>query len=409
MKTQLIDNRNLFLDASEKGITVNHFDAFDAFDQYDVTVICLQDSSLWQSNHRKNDISIYQNDLSTVVQAMEAARSCRILILLPQNETYHYDWISPFGERPRYSKAVHLKDMLSGLKTIMQGLFPSEMNLVVGASVTNVGDCALKADFSLVPGIDLVFPVTLTSEANTFTMLSSNKVAYSTLEVSNTMELTTLVYAAFPANEEEAHFPDWLDQIEFLDEAEIKEDIEQANNQIMSLEESVEAKNRILGNYNKIKSILCSNGDALQETVVEILREILADDLEFIDDHKEDYRYEDGNRIFLFEVKGSRRGLRRQHISDAFHHVQKAKDDLEEFDDPRDVKGCLIFSEFIEIPPNERNPYAEDTIAIARQLDVTLISAMTFLRVYERFKEECLTGDEFLQMVLECKGELSLN
>lgn len=139
-----------------------------------------------------------------------------------------------------------------------------------------------------------------------------------------------------------------------------------------------------------------------------MLSEMLDTPNDFQDENEEDFRYIQGDRVFLFEIKGSVRNLKREQITKTDSHVQMYLDENENNELAVPPKGVLIFSGQIERAPREREPYPDNQIKLAIRNDVAVVSAELFLQIYEGVLDGLMTKEELLDLLWNCNGELVL-
>lgn len=84
---------------------------------------------------------------------------------------------------------------------------------------------------------------------------------------------------------------------------------------------------------------------------------------DFEDVREEDFRYETADCVFIFEIKRSIKGLKREHVSKAEDHVQICADMLEEKESKQRVKGILVFSSQIDVLQRRRTPALRNRLA----------------------------------------------
>lgn len=202
--------------------------------------------------------------------------------------------------------------------------------------------------------------------------------------------------------------PGWLIDIPFRNEFEVKKDITEKQEQIEKLSEERKKQKAILKENEHLKSILCTKDAMLENIVREMLAEILDIPNDFQDENEEDFRYVQDERIFLFEIKGSTRNLKREQITKTDSHVQMYLDANEDNEPVIQPKGVLIFPGQIEKPPLERDPYPGDQIKLAKRNEIVVVSAEIFLLIYEGIMDGLLTKEELLDLLWSRKGELIL-
>ena len=101
-------------------------------------------------------------------------------------------------------------------------------------------------------------------------------------------------------------------------------------------------------------------------------------------------------------------GLKRQHVSRAYDHVQIEMDAKDSIGDTSAVKGILIFASQIEMKPEERDSFPESQLTIASRNDIAVLSTEVLLRCYEAYLEGYLTSDGFKETLQASSGFVGL-
>lgn len=213
--------------------------------------------------------------------------------------------------------------------------------------------------------------------------------------------MTSLLHCSrkigFTLEEKEADYPDWLSEINYLDESSLRSEDSALKNEIAVKEARRKEIRVALEMYSSKKAVLCTKDHELESVAVEMLEEMLEMTERFEDAKEEDLRYDTGETTFLFEVKGTTGNLKRQHISKTNNHVQICEDDFEEHGIARDVKGILAVSTEIEKSPSARAPFPDTQLSIAEREGVAVITTQTSLNEYQRYQ----TGDFDKQLFLD--------
>ena len=387
------------------GISVSSFSEPAAFDAFDLVVIDLQQSDLWRNNGNGLKSINSTADFLTLSQMIEEARDSKIIVLLPINYIFYYSY-SPIGSQ--YMSYCPLKDMLGELcRSLLFPLLGVYLPLAYGRSDTRIsGDCYVS-DFHLAPSNELNFESLTTSEANVTTSFKISERLYATtLLVEDNDALLKLCDAMSLIPDKQDEFPEWLSSVPFLDEEDLRSRRTDINNEISKLKRERNDIDDKLKTYEEKKSILCIKDKALEDCVRNMLAEMLHVPNDFEDTKEEDFRYETEDTVYLFEIKGSVGGLKRQHISRTNDHVQICFDNLEDSGQNKRVKGTLIFSSQINNPPNNKDPYSQLQLTLAEREDIGVMSAKTFLHCYEASMRGLLSPDEFISLISSSSGQI---
>lgn len=413
MKTQILVYKKPncgFTETSD--LTIREFGKALAFDAFDLTVIDLQDKYLWKSDYTNDKILQDHADISSIRQMMLQSNKAKCIVVLPQNYSFLYSYgynLETHSEG--YKKKKPLKDFIKDFAVSPIGeLFSFSLRICFGKSITLVSNKELHSDFSFSMPITSPLKPLLTSNASTIsTVLISETLAATTLEINTNEDLSAVIDAIFPAVVQSVLIPDWLDEVEYHDETAQRARIKEINEEMALLDKEKKEIEGVLSNYQDIKSVLCSKDFELEKMTRHLLAKIVEVDEDFEDCKEEDFRFSYNDTLYLIEIKGSKGGLKRQHISKTYDHVQIKADALEDEGSTSKLKGVLIFASQIELKPEERDPFPETQITIARKNDIAVLSTETLLRCYEAYIEKRLTSTSFKETLSQTSGLVSLD
>lgn len=413
MKTQILVYKKPncgFTETSD--LTIREFGKALAFDAFDLTVIDLQDKYLWKSDYTNDKILQDHADISSIRQMMLQSNKAKCIVVLPQNYSFLYSYgynLETHSEG--YKKKKPLKDFIKDFAVSPIGeLFSFSLRICFGKSITLVSNKELHSDFSFSMPITSPLKPLLTSNASTIsTVLISETLAATTLEINTNEDLSAVIDAIFPAVVQSVLIPDWLDEVEYHDETAQRARIKEIDEEMALLDKEKKEIEGVLSNYQDIKSVLCSKDFELEKMTRHLLAKIVEVDEDFEDCKEEDFRFSYNDTLYLIEIKGSKGGLKRQHISKTYDHVQIKADALEDEGSTSKLKGVLIFASQIELKPEERDPFPETQITIARKNDIAVLSTETLLRCYEAYIEKRLTSISFKETLSQTSGLVSLD
>lgn len=283
------------------------------------------------------------------------------------------------------------------------------LRICFGKSKTIQSNKEFYSDFSFSTPFTTSSKPLLVSNASTVTaVLISETFAATTLQINNNDELLTVVDGIFPAKVQPARTPDWLDEVEYHDEGAQRARIKEINERMALLNEERKGIEEVLSDYQNIKSVLCTKDFDLENKARHLMAKIAEVDEDFQDNKEEDFRFSYDDTLFLIEIKGSNGGLKRQHVSKTYDHVQIKADAMEDEGNTSKLKGVLIFASQIELKPEERDPFPDTQITIARKNDIAVLSTETLLRCYEAYIEKRLTSASFKETLRQTSGLVSL-
>lgn len=412
MKTQLlVHNKHFCPIEATNDLTVNEFKNAAAFDAFELTVVSLQDKELWKNDANSHSYLNDSANIASLRQMMDSSTQSKCLVLLPPNHDIQYDYgYESSWQSQRFRRFTPLKDFIIDFSESPIGaLFSSSLPVCFGVSKTKLFDRELSSDFSFGEPLLNCFKKILQSDASTTTaVMVSEALAATTLQVNCIEDLSVLVEAIFPPLDGEESFPEWLDEIEFYDEVEQRSRMENINKELARLSGEKARIEETLLDYQKTKSILCSKDFELEDRVRRIIAAISEVNDAFIDNKEEDFRFCFGGATFLIEVKGSVGGLKRQHVSKAYNHVQIEMDAKDAIGDSSEAKGILVFASQIEMKPEDRDSFPEGQLTIASRNDIAVLPTEVLLRCYEAYLEGRLTSDRFKETLRVSSGFVGL-
>lgn len=390
-------------------ITVSSFTKPAAFDAFDLTVINLQQSDLWRNTRNSCSTLSSSADMDTISQMMSESSSSKMLILLPQNYSFLYN----YSNGSRYSGSGYrsrrpLKDIIDSLSgELLRPLLGLSLPLAFGLSTTQVAGREFSSDFHLQRTATCDYPTLTTSIAGDSTSFQISERLYATtLLAEDNDALLKLCDALSILPDEQEELPEWLNDVSYLDEKDLRSRRADITSKISRLEKERNAIDDKLNAYREKKSILCIKDSALEDCVRGMLSEILRVPNDFEDTKEEDFRYETEDAVYLFEIKGSVGGLKRQHVSKTNDHVQICSDDLEDSGQTKRVKGTLVFSSQINNPPISKDPYPQHQLTLAEREEIGILPAETLLRCYEASVQGSLSPDEFISLIGSSSGQI---
>lgn len=343
----------------------------------------LTDNALWrfQGNQHVSINSI--DDFQSIQTMLKKSNSAVNVIVLPQNLEFYfrYDRIDK-----KYYEHRNLKDIIVNLTDILSDLIPTPFpRIYYENTTTTLNSHSIKASFCFE-----------NEKGSPFTFSDGSK-KITTCRINDRLFLTTLnifespqIFEAFLSRimpKEDETYPEWLYEVDILDDQEQKEKIDQSERIIGEEQAKIEFAKEKLGANLKYKSILSTNGDALVEVVFEILQELLGCDLsQFQDKHQEDFEIKKENVTFIGEIKGVTSNVHSEHISQLDVHCQNYQDRLQEEGKEETVKGLLIINHQRNAVPQERQEVHQIQIALAERNQSLIVETSELLRLFEAKK-----------------------
>lgn len=370
-KIQLINYPPINLD-NFKEITVSQFNNFHSLDSFNYNFISL---NMYQIINPNRTII---NDFQSLKTNLNDSANSKIIVIFPQN-----------------LKDPHFGDIKNNLNRFYEQIcefYPlKNLNLIFGKNITHLHGDEYTADFYFSNLSDDCAIITKNSNDNV-TSIEHEDIIYTTLDFKKTEELLTFIsfYEEFMG--EDIEVPDWFEEINMFDDLEQKQLIEENTDKIQELEtENKEAQEKLDKN-NEYKSILYKQSKPLENAVKPIVGELLGYDLsDFEDIGHEDFLIEFDDVTFIGEIKGIKRNITNNHLSELDVHFTRRQDVVED----ENLQPILIANRFISRPPEEREPVNHKQIELAEnKYGCLIIDSLELLKLFEKFKNEDITTEE---------------
>lgn len=394
-------NVNKYSEYSEQLYKISKLGEIQALDDFEVCIIDLCDKDLWRyTAGSTSNINSYK-DLLTLKEAILHCKKCRILVVFPQNIEFWYNRQYVSNGRYEYKNYAKLKDIQKDVMDILKNYLINFqfMSITYEKTITMIGKEKVSADFNLLNYSESNFePITFSSNSNKVTAVKKSKYTIATLNILEDEDILKKFIKEYCKDEEQKEeMPKWIDNIEFFDDEELKEN-KNKNKNLTKINELKASNKEIDTKLNKnleYKSILYTNGDELVRVVLEILDEILEyDSSEFVDEKREDFLIKKEDITFVGEIKGLSSAVKNENVSQLDVHVQSYLDELQQEGTEEKVKGLLIINHQRNKPIEERQEVHEHQIKLATRNGALIIETITLLKIYEKYKLGNMTKEE---------------
>ena len=386
---------------------VSELGEFDSFDDYTINVIDLTNEDIWKFRGDAYNTLNCVSDLKTLSKELGSTIKSKTIIVLPQNCDFKYYK----NYRDIYEKTIKIKNILpSVIEIISKNLFKIE-GVEISYSKNNsiISDICYKSDFNfndIVPESFTVITKSKGSDKNTSIIYEN--ITITSLNIFETEQhLSTFIMFLLGVGKEKTVVPDWIDEFNFFDDKELKDNKSKNNDQIKLLQEKNNEIDVKLGCNNKIKSILYTTGDELVEVVMKILDDMLENDSSgFVDEKKEDFLIKKDSITFVGEIKGISSAVANKNVSQLDVHVQGYIDQITENGIDEKVKGLLIVNHQRNKKIEERNEVHQNQIDLATRNGALIIESTTLLSLYEKFLEKEMDSQRIVQLLTDKVGIL---
>lgn len=404
MKIQLITgNRNL---RGNDDITISDYSYPMSPDDFDINIIDLSYSTIWRNSGYgigPIDISV---DLKPISKMVSDSTKSKIVYVYPQDGDFlnYYD-----GKR--FVHRYRIKDLISNNRFDLGynncfSIYSPHLEVVFEPTKTKIGGVLYSADFRF--SYDSGSVITKSENSGkTTTIKTNNKLFFTTLDICKSIE-KMMVFVNEYLVDKVLEIPEWVKNFEFLNDNDVKTDIEESVSRIAELKQKIDNAECILSENNRYKSILSETGEKLVEVVFEMLEKILDCDLTaFIDINKEDFRIIKDGVVFIGEIKGINTNVKNGNISQLDVHYQNYMD---ENGGEQNAKVCalLIINHQRSRNLNEREPVNEQQIDLARRNGSLIVETITLLKMFEEFLKGNLTAKECEEVFANKTGILKI-
>lgn len=407
---------NKYKEYSDKIYKISKLGEIQALDDFGICVIDLTDEYIWRYNgSNPNNVNCYR-DLLTIKEAISNSTTAKIIIVLPQNELFCYETVRKHANG-RYedflNKTIYLKDNKENeVKIISSNLFDiGKLSLSFEKTKTIIDSKKIEADFNLNNyKYDKFEALTFSQNSNKVTTINKDKIYITTLKLLDDNEKLKIFIDNYCKKEQEKEkMPEWIQNIEFYNDKQLKEDKNSNNEKIQKLKDKNIILEEQLNKNLEYKSILYTNGDELVKVVLEILDEILEyDSSEFVDEKREDFLIKKEDITFIGEIKGLTSSVKNENVSQLDVHVQSYLDELQQEGTEEKVKGLLIINHQRNKPIEERQEVHEHQIKLATRNESLIIETTTLLKLYEKYKLGDTTKEECKKLFEDNIGLLEI-
>lgn len=195
--------------------------------------------------------------------------------------------------------------------------------------------------------------------------------------------------------------PSWVAEFEFSEERHLLE-----NRSALFAEIEIEHIDTKLRELNQFKRVLICDGDALVEVVRDIFSLCFALKVDEVDELREDLKIinEDNNPLLFIEVKGTNRGVKREHINQADSHRERSSL-------PPEFPTLLIMNTHIKNSRNltEKNQdVAAEQVSHARKINVLILRTYDLLELLKMYLSGKLQLKETINLLTTNSGWLQV-
>jgi hypothetical protein len=154
------------------------------------------------------------------------------------------------------------------------------------------------------------------------------------------------------------------------------------------------------------KAILTTSGNVLKKIVIEIMQDFFEFHIDPIDEGREDFKIvnEEGEVLAVVEVKGTKKGIKREHINQADSH--RERNDL-----PSSIPSILIINNEMGISGLKgkiESDVPDEQIKHARNLNVLIVRTIDLLLFMSRMENVNDRKEVFLDKIRSESGWINI-
>lgn len=410
--------------AKESGVENISYSSFnnpDTLNKYHVNIIDLGDEDMWINNSEGDTpfsdralSELILKDLSFLKTMIEGINCSNVVILVPQDIEFTYiDYTS-------YGVTETIRNYLSQVENTVKTLVPwYNEKLLFEKDITKLDHTKIESSFHFMKYPSSNHQAQTTSKygekittINVGAEYQDEKVLITTLNLSDENKITDFLYTVnLFTKKEGTPTPEWINDINILNDLELKKQIDKTKERIEILNEELNQLCNEKKINNEYKEVLYESGSKLETRVKEIFEIILEVDLsEFKDKKKEDFLIKLDQVTFIGEVKGVKSNIRDYIISKLVNHYDYYIAELEDQGKfKNDVKPLLIVNHQREKSMNERLEVHENQIEKAKRDNVLIIETKTLLEILEKYISKELDSKEIIEIFKNEQGLLKLN
>ncbi len=195
------------------------------------------------------------------------------------------------------------------------------------------------------------------------------------------------------------YIPKWLEEFQFKVEKSIRKEIIEITERQNTLEND-------LIRWINYKAILTTSGNVLKKIVIEIMQDFFEFHIDPIDEGREDFKIvnEEGEVLAVVEVKGTKKGIKREHINQADSH--RERNDL-----PSSIPSILIINNEMGISGLKgkiESDVPDEQIKHARNLNVLIVRTIDLLLFMSRMENVNDRKEVFLDKIRSESGWINI-
>lgn len=396
-KIQIITYNPKNFSCLDQGIDINNFNNLKSLDNYEINVFDLNNDHIWINRSKiegapTGDL-VLSNDLISIEKMIFNRRETKILVCLPQNLNYTYEY---------YDKKYfcELKNIINIMKSVLKQITNVDINdLYYENTYTEINGMNIQGAF--------VFPdyedsITKSKDSRKNTTINKYDIIFTALNLFEKKNTDVLVefLKHIGVIDKPIEYPKWLQEYKFNDDQQLQDTIENAEAEIKKLNQKIfDSKNKLAENM-KYKSILVTNSDELTKVIYEILEYIFEINLStFVDEKKEDFLFDKEGICYIGEIKGVTSNIKSEHISQLDVHYYALQDRLEEDGIQKKIKKILIMNYERNREISNRNEVHKTQIELASRNNTLIIDTLNLSQLYEKLLKENISKQEAIDYI----------
>ena len=228
---------------SKQKYKISKLGEIQALDDFEICIIDLSDENIWRYNGAQPDNINCYKDLLTIKESILNSTIARVIIVLPQNEIFSYSNVKILKNgryEDKLDKTIYLKDNKENEMYIINKylLNTGNLRLLFEKTKTSIEDNDVEADFNFNNYKEEGFEtITFSKNSNKVTTIQKDRIIITTLDILQNQILELFIKSHCREKTEKEEIPDWIIDVKFYNDEQLKEDKNSNNEKIQELKE----------------------------------------------------------------------------------------------------------------------------------------------------------------------------
>ncbi|MDR1795461.1 MAG: hypothetical protein LBR25_08715 [Erysipelotrichaceae bacterium] len=379
------------------GLEICGLQDFRDLDSFSLNIFDMSSPGLWEND---TDSTRGINSKALLAQfkpLIQLSKGTNIVIALPQNQMFYSGFsFADFAGTKQFVHQTELKDMIPDLHRILvEVLYTIQHRIVYAPARLEVENQFLSADFALSQASQPIGEELLNfNEEQAAVVRYPDGVVLTTLDVlESPPTLQAFLVFLEKENAENVALPNWLDEVDVLNDKELRAEQIRIENEIKLLRNQLAAVQREQKNNTQLKTLLISSGDTLSKQAGRMLAEMAGSDAII---NQAERRISCAQCSLIWSAQSSKGEAKPQFISELFNQVMQEEGRLSDQGLEENVKGLLVLNDHYDTLISERPPLAQRIIDIAERNQILVLPASSLLILYNSYLTKAKSSEEIM-------------